>query len=166
MRHLATLAVGILSIAGTAVAAAGYLATVGPVSLHFLKPPQLVVRSVLPPLQMDDIPTVKSVSPQPSVSAQASQPREQTAKEGADRIKSTEIAVPPVNQSTVNATSAEPSNDTDSVPLISPQMFLRFFTQSNSAGSNQETAIVVPVGFHPAHPPTRPSSSATYLLQK
>src|SRR5947209_11368475 len=114
MRHLATLAVGILSIAGTAVAAAGYLATVGPVSLHFLKPSQLVVRSVLPPLQMDDMPTVKSVSPQPSVSAQVSKPpREQTSKEGADRAKSTEIAVPPVNQSTVNATSAEPSNDTD-----------------------------------------------------
>jgi hypothetical protein len=143
----------------------GYLPSVGPVALRFerIAPASPTVR--LPALAMvTPTATDADFHLDTVVDLPAAPPSEPAP-----------ARAPLLNDSPITAPDALPGAPTNSMPvlvgatldssgLVTPQMFLRFFTTPQGGGA-REAIVVPPPGFNPASPPT-PSSTAIYSQPK
>lgn len=159
MRCLGIILSGTLG-AGVALAgSAGYLPRVGPARLRF-QPPRPVARVVLPPLQMPDaLPPLAHIPD--AASSQLTEPGPAALVSETRDLSASPTNL--LNQASTNSPSPDLNSETNAV--ISPQMFLRFFTPSGT-GAGREAVVVMPPGFNPAQPGQPASSSATYTSPK
>lgn len=145
----------------TLAGSTGYLPKIGPARVRF-QPPPSGARVLLPPLQMPD--PLPALAPTPDAASRSA------ADPGPD-APGTEILYLPaastnrLNQVSTNAFLPAPDFNGDSSPILSPQMFLRFFTPAGT-GAGREVVGALPPGFNPAHPGTPATSSATYTAPK
>lgn len=141
----------------------GYLPSVGPVGLRFENPATASRAVALPaPAPFSDVrdaaATRLDVADLPV----------ETPTNSAPTTTALMLDVPVVLPDAVTGLSTNPAPligplmDTNNV--VTPQMFLRFFTPAQG-GTSQEAIIIPPAGFSPARPPT-PSSTATYTQPK
>jgi hypothetical protein len=158
----------LIGLAGAAVALAGspgYLPKVGPVALSFrtsVSSTPSERAAVLPPLYVP--PPVEAPN---SESNSVPEPIGETATNA--------LSPSPMDQTPggIDLSASSPTNSNDQLigsildtnAIISPQVFLRYFTPSRPGakpGVGTEAIIVPPTDFNPAHPAMPPSSSATY----
>lgn len=158
----------LIGLAGAAVALAGppgYLPKVGPVALYFRTGASSTPReraAALPPLYVPP-----PVPPPTPVPVPAPEPAAETNTNSASAPL---MDSPPVviNLSASSPTNSEPligGSSTDTNAIISPQVFLRYFTPSRPGakpGVGTEAIVVPPTDFNPAQPPATPASRATY----
>lgn len=139
----------------------GYLPSVGPVGLRFAPPASTTPAVVLPePPPASDVPA-------PTTRLDAVELPVETPTNAAPTSTALMLDVPVVLPEAVTGTNTTasligPLMDTNNV--VTPQMFLRFFTPTQGGGA-REAIVVPPTGFNPARPPT-PSSTATYTQPK
>lgn len=161
MRGLGIILAGTLG-AGVALGGpAGYLPRVGPVSLRF-QAPRSVTRVELPPLQMQDALPPLTQTPD-VVMSQPTEPDPIALESVAAGLSTAPTNL--LNQALTNAPSPAAYFNIENTGVLSPQMFLRFFTPAAS-GAGHEVVVPVPPGFNPAQPGQPVSSSATYTLSK
>lgn len=151
----------------TAAALAGtssYLPGVGPVVLRFAKPVDRGHAVVLPPLPPAESPAAPAPESGEEITAQ--NPVEPPSQAPGTALMNNIPVVLPENltPSPANPLQALISPMTETNGVITPQMFLRFFTPA-AGGASREAIVIPPTGFNPAQPPT-PSSTATYSQPK
>ena len=148
--------------AGTVAGTANYLPSVGPVGLRFAsKVEQSRVVTLPPPAAIQADP-----GPAPREDMVAEIPVTPAAAASGSALMH-EIPVLLSDNLTNGPGPSQPGligpmMDTNNV--ITPQMFLRFFTPA-PGGVSREAIVVPPTDFNPALPPTR-SSTATYTQPK
>lgn len=142
----------------------GYLPSVGPIALRFdsevappVAPTQAAIivsetpsQTVPPPEVVADIPVEALKNPPP---------------DAATLMHDIPVALPAAllgSATNLNQPLIGPTVDTNGV--VTPQMFLRFFTPSQS-GVSREAIIIPSTDFTPARPPA-PSSTATYKINQ
>lgn len=158
----------LIGMAGAAVALAGppgYLPKVGPVALSFhtsVSSTPSERAAVLPPLH----------APAP-VETPATEPKaapEPVSETTTNAVTSPLTDHPPL---VIDLSASSPTNSiqpligssSDTNAMISPQLFLRYFTPNRAGakpGPGTEAIIVPPTDFNPAQPPAPPASRATY----
>lgn len=155
-----------LGFAAVALAGSpGYLPSVGPVALRFETPPSKVVRSMTVPLPVANPPVTEAPLARSDLVADI--PVEPPTAPTPPAVLLHDVPVVVTDAMTGSTTNAlesliGPMMETNSV--VTPQMFLRFFTPVPGGGS-REAIVIPPPGFNPAQPPS-PSSTATYTKPK
>jgi hypothetical protein len=140
----------------------GYLPAAGPTTLRFQKPVVAKPMAKLPAsFAIAPAPTEKVAPPAENAVVDLSvesapEPPSTTLMQDAPVTLPDTLAGAQTNQV---QTLIGPIMDTSG--LVTPQMFLRFFT-SPQGGVSQEAIVVTPPGFTPAHPPTTTPSSVIY----
>ena len=155
-----------IALGFTAVAMAGtpgYLPSVGPVGLRFEREFATVVVATLPAPTPDNQSATGAVTREEvAVELPVEPPPEPPAT---TLMHDAPVALPETLTGSLSnslQTLIGPMMDTNNV--VTPQMFLRFFTPPQG-GVSREAVIVTPPGFNPAQPPAR-SSTATYIQTK
>lgn len=142
----------------------GYLPGVGPVGLRFAPPtaPSRIV--VLPePATHSDAP--HETTTRLDVAELPVETPPNPAPPSTALMLDVPVVLPEaVTGSTTNEALPLISPLMDTNNVVTPQMFLRFFTPAQG-GASREAIIIPPPGFSPARPPT-PSSTATYTQPK
>ncbi len=159
MRGLGIILLGMLGAGVAGAGSPGYLPGSGPAPLRF-QSPGLGARVVLPPLQIQgDLPSLA-----PTSAGATSPPAERDPVVlGPEARALSSPSTNLLNQVSTNSLSLDLPNENNAV--ISPQMFLRFFTASGT-GAGREASVIMPPGFNPARPGPPASSSATYTSPK
>jgi len=161
MRGLGIILSGTLAAGVAWAGSAGYLPAVGPARLRF-QPPQSVARVVLPPLQMQDpLPTPPQMPE--AVTNQVAEPVPVVVTPQTLDLSAapTNFLNRPLTNSPAPVPVPAPDDVSETDPVISPEVFLRFFTPAG-AGPGSEVVVPLPPGFNPAQPRQPASSSATY----
>ena len=151
--------------AGALAGTPGYLPSVGPLALRFEReaPPRI---------------TLPEPAPEPTTHAGPNAREDFTAnlpvESPTNSAPTTMMPEPPVtvplaapdlgSNALANPIQTLISPMTETNGMVTPQMFLRFFTPPQG-GVSHETVLVAPPGFNPARPPA-PSSTATYTKSK
>ena len=156
MDRRGTIVIGVLILVAQAGLLAGYLPAVGPTSLRFLPQPGQTLVS-LPPLSMGETSPLAPVS----IAVPPSTPDESIPVTDTNTPLSLLPGIYPSPALTTNTPPSMTFSDTNGVPPMAPQAFLRFFNRKPGAGAGGE-ALVAPVDFRPANPPMPASSTATY----
>lgn len=141
----------------------GYLSVLGPTPVRFCPAP-IVTPAPLPPLVMED-PKEIEPSSSPVATESATPDWSMVAPPIYDPLKFSQAPTPPRRWEPHNFLyytdpSTTAASQTNTAPLISPELLMQFFT--DPAGTNRAVAVPVPMNFSPASPPV-PSSSARYF---
>ena len=140
----------------------GYLPVIGPSPIRFQTEARAAPRVSLPPLQTGveakpvDAGEAHDKPPVTNVLATNAGPATAAVATNADS-SSAGVAAAPLPVPTLVAPPAAPT-------VVTPQMFLPFFTQAPGATNAPTATVVLPAGLNFTPPvPTPPSSSATYV---
>lgn len=147
----------------------GYLPSVGPIGLQFAPPAKSVVAVPLPVLPLAPEPVAENPTPEPEkvadipVTAPAPEPPVQPSVHDVPAVVMDVHSNSPTNAPTGPLIGPTAENNT----AITPQMFIRFFSNKPGHDDSPEAIIAVPPGFNPAQPPaSSASSTATYSQPK
>lgn len=153
----------------TLAGSSGYLPNVGPIALQFAPPAKSVVAVPLPVLPPAPEPIEENQTPEPEkvadipVTAPAPEPPGQSPVQDVPAVVMDVHSGSPTNAPTGPLVGPM----VESNPAITPQMFIRFFSNKPGQGDSPEAIIAVPPGFNPAQPPApSDSSTATYSQPK
>lgn len=165
--HMRTNGFIFIALGLTAVTMAGtpdYLPNVGPVGLQFAPARKSVVPVTLPALPAPPMVTTDDSASHPEpVTIPTGEPDPEPAKQNL-MANPPVVVLEPANAALTNAVGPLIGPLVETNNVVTPQMFLRFFSP-NPNGPSREAVIVAPPGFSPALPPPA-SSTATYSQPK
>ncbi len=144
--------------------ALGYLPSIGPSPLRFQAPvvhPTNIVASAIPAVTPSTSTDGFKASPMMPDENDVLQRFNLFMPAPADEFEATAAPAPQAAAAVVPTTEAQPAAQPTPDSAVSPQMILKYFSQSTNGTA---TSVYAPVGFTPPHAETPPSSTATYTV--